>query len=144
TGREDCEQAQNSFALDGIAEHEAHAHAETGMGCQHLTRDSQFRVGSTDQNLHARPPGEWGWHFNVATSLADIGQGAAIRDAVAEAVDFRSEFAGETQLSAAVAGIGEEGGIYWPGRFLTLGARLGRERLSRGRLACRRLGGQSG
>ena len=40
TGGEDCEQAQNFFALDGIAEHETHAHAETGMGGQHLTCNS--------------------------------------------------------------------------------------------------------
>ena len=56
--------------------------------------------------------GEWGWHFDVATALADIGQGAAIGDAGTETVDFRSEFAGETMLSAAVAGIGDQEGIF--------------------------------
>src|ERR1039458_3614025 len=111
TGGENCEQAQNFFALAGIAEHEAHAHAKTGMGGEHLPPDSQLRIGSADHNLHARLPGEWGWHFNVATALADIGQGAAIGDAGAEAVDLRSQFAGETLLSAAVAGIGELCGI---------------------------------
>src|ERR1019366_5000996 len=124
TGGENREQAHDFFALDRIAEHEAHAHAEPGMGGQHLTLDSQLRVGGADQNLHARPPGERGGHFDVATALADIGQGAAIGDAVAETIDFGSEFAGEAQLSAAVAGVGDERGIFYLGRFLALGARV--------------------
>src|SRR3977135_3177431 len=40
TGGEAREQAQNFFALVGIAKHKAHAHAETGMGGQHLTCNS--------------------------------------------------------------------------------------------------------
>src|ERR1019366_2689645 len=69
TGGENREQAHDFFALDRIAEHEAHAHAEPGMGGQHLTLDSQLRVGGADQYLHARLRGERGWHFDVATAL---------------------------------------------------------------------------
>src|SRR5208282_1859778 len=122
-GGENRQQTQNFFALDRIAEHEAHAHAETGMGGQHLPPDSQFRVGGADQNLHARLPRERRWHFDVATALADIRQGAAIGNATAEAVDFRSDFAGEAVLSAAVAGIGEAEGPFRFGRFLAPWAR---------------------
>ncbi len=79
----------NFFALDRIAEHEAHAHAETGMGSEHLAPDPQFRIGGADQNFHSRLGRERGWHFDVAAALADIGQGAAIGDAGTETVDFR-------------------------------------------------------
>src|SRR5208282_622662 len=127
-GGENRQQTQNFFALDRIAEHEAHAHAETGMGGQHLPPDSQFRVGGADQNLHARLPRERRWHFDVATALADIRQGAAIGNATA----------------AAVAGIGEAEGPFRFGRFLAPWARPICGRLGHSRLACRCLGGLSG
>lgn len=53
TGGQDREQAQDFFALHGIAELEAHTHPETRMCCQHLTSDSQFRVGRADENFDA-------------------------------------------------------------------------------------------
>jgi hypothetical protein len=109
---DDCQQAQNFFALAGTLEHEAHAHPKPGMNGLHLTPDSQLRFGSADDNLHARSAGKRVWHFDVTTVLADIGQSAAIGDVGAEMVDFGSEFAGETWLAAAVAGMGEEGGTF--------------------------------
>src|SRR6202167_2546742 len=73
TRGENRKQAQNFFALGRIAEREAHAHAETGMGSQHLARDSQFHVGRADHNLHPQLPSKWRWHFDVATTFADVG-----------------------------------------------------------------------
>jgi hypothetical protein len=48
TGGENCQQPKNFFALGGISEREAHAHAKTGMGAQNLTSNFEFHVGGAD------------------------------------------------------------------------------------------------
>src|SRR5208282_6875758 len=96
------------------------------MSGQHLTPDSEFRVDRAHQNLHSRLARQRGWHFDITAALADIGQSAVIGDAGAEAVDFRSYFAVEAVLSAAVTGVGDEGGFSGVGTRIGLGARLSR------------------
>src|SRR5208282_3650393 len=135
-GRQDGEEAENFFALGGIAKIEAHSHAETGMGGENLTANAQLGVGGADQNFNGGLAGERRRHFHVATIFADIGQGAAVGNGGTGAVNFGSQFAGQAVLGAAVASVGNELGIFQfqlnlgsVGR--SRGVRAGRKRVGR-------------
>ena len=58
TGGENREQAQNFFALGGIAELKRTPMPKPGWVVSTWPRIAQFRVGGANQNLHARLPGE--------------------------------------------------------------------------------------
>src|SRR5450755_996818 len=72
-----------------------------------LTPDLQFRVRGPDQNFHPRRAGHGRRHFDVATTLADIGERDTVRHRAAETVDFGSESARHALLSPAIARAGD-------------------------------------
>ena len=78
SSRKHGQQTQNFLALDRIAEHEAHTHAKSRMGGQHLPPDFQFRIRGAHQDFHAGLPSKRGRHLDIAAAFADVGQRAAI------------------------------------------------------------------
>src|ERR1700690_1020830 len=77
------------------------------MSGDDLTPDLQFRVRGPNQNFYPRRAGHRRRHFDVATTLTDIGERDTVRHGAAETVDFRSESARHALLSATIAGTGD-------------------------------------
>src|SRR6266496_2259512 len=82
-----------------------HAHAESGMGAQNLSSNLHLHIGRSHQALYPGLCGERGRHLDIASALADIGEGATIWHATPDPVNLRSKLAREALLAAAIAGI---------------------------------------